>query len=68
MSETKTVRITMNLPVNIELTVEPIHEGDDFDVKDVSVLPVQGIGISDVNEAIDDDVFNEVMRQLEAKP
>jgi len=65
---TKTVHVTINLPMNLELTVEPIDDGDDFDVKDVSVMPIQSVSVSDVNEAIGDDsssfIFDEIMRQL----
>ena len=63
----KTVTITMNLPINLELTVEEIENGTDFDVKDVEIMDIQSVTVSDVNENIDDEEFNEIMRQLESK-
>lgn len=60
----KTAKVTMNLPVNLELDVELIADGEDFDVKEVRVMEPHGITVSEVNESLDDDLAYEVMRQL----
>lgn len=64
MPETKTVTVTLTLPMNLELTVEEIDNGMDFDVKDVSVMPIQSVTVTDVNENIDDWTAEEIMRQI----
>lgn len=61
----KKVNVTMNLPVNVELMVEPIADNEDFDVKSVRVMTIQGITVSDVNENLDSNTADEIVRQLE---
>ena len=63
----RSVSIGMFLPVTVELEVEMIDDDTDFDVKAVHVLPIQNIGVSDVNENLDDDLVAEVMKLLEAQ-
>ena len=64
MNKEHTITVNLNLPVNIDLVVEENDEGDDFEVKDAQLAMVQGIGVADVNENIDDDTFEEIMRKI----
>ena len=64
MNKEHTITVNLNLPVNIDLVVEENDEGDDFEVKDAQLAMVQGIGVADVNENIDDDTFEEIMIKI----